>query len=329
MHYWDRTVPSAGYYSPGQATGWHLQSGGAWLGCYYHYLRREQRRSMRLVRSLLRIFSYCFSLDDVLTGGDGRLSPRRRARMWSWAWPWRGSGRAGRHWSSGRCRGNCCRGRWGRTLCGCVKNGTESAYCSSTVCLRKGNIIQILVCATFLADPGVASVARPKDCAQLAYSCSVRSICETDSQKCLRGATTLADPGVTSICRPENRPLLAYNGSYVGICKPDSSKLRICSAVLRNPVLTAVGSSENHAFSCNATNDCPSIDIGEISSKQATSCAAGLRDPALSAIGRSENCPVKETNNCSVIFVGKLNSIKPVSRVARLLNPAVATVCCS
>src|SRR5436190_1194398 len=247
MHYWDRTVPSAGYYSPGQATGWHLQSGGAWLGCYYHYLRREQRRSMRLVRSLLRIFSYCFSLDDVLTGGDGRLSPRCRARMRSWAWPWRGSGRAGRRWSSGRCRANCCRGRWGRTLCGCVKNGTESAYCSSTVCLRKGNIIQILVCA----------------------------------------------------------------------------------AVLRNPVLTAVGSSENHAFSCNATNDCPSIDIGEISSKQATSCAAGLRDPALSAIGRSENCPVKETNNCSVIFVGKLNSIKPVSRVARLLNPAVATVCCS
>ena len=62
---------------------------------------------------------------------------------------------------------------WRRTLSGCSENRAKAAYCGSGVCLSKGNVIKVLVCAAFLASPGLSSICRSNDCAQLSNCCSV------------------------------------------------------------------------------------------------------------------------------------------------------------
>ncbi len=52
----------------------------------------------------------------------------------------------------------------GRTLrCG-PKNGAKCSYCVSGVGFRNGDSIEVLICAAFLTNPGLAAIGCSYDC---------------------------------------------------------------------------------------------------------------------------------------------------------------------
>ena len=127
--------------------------------------------------------------------------------------PRRGRGTQPRDGSSSRHCGwcDCRRGRW---CCSGRRRGTgrraltcrskDSAVCAngrSRVGLRKRHTVEVLVCAAFLASPGLSTVCCSQDCAELSNCCSIRRTCKRDSQKDLRDTTSLANPCLSCICR--------------------------------------------------------------------------------------------------------------------------------
>ena len=102
------------------------------------------------------------------------LSLRRRgARVRSRAWPWCSSRCRSNRWRPGRCprRSRGCRGcyswrrSWRRTLSSRSENSAKTSYRRSGVCFSKGNVIEVLVRAAFLARPSRAAICRSNGCA--------------------------------------------------------------------------------------------------------------------------------------------------------------------